>query len=580
MRTTTDIARDARAPKILYAGILVVLLLLVMPASATAQNGEEAAAEQEEEAAVEVARTYNRPADVVGIDYRQGTMSRYETALRSYLKRDYDRAEELAQATLAHEPRSIEAKWLLANIYDKTGQLGRMLQVMSELGVREAEESQFAFDVVNRGARGYVIEKLSEGPEDVREGAQLFVDLTEVDGAEQGTELVVFQEGDVLKHPVTLEILNVRQTVKADAEIVQVYDSYSVAEVTRLYEAFAVPRQEPDQGTASQVTSEDETPTDTADLRVAFRSEFEDFLYQQRLAQTGSTPRERTAEAPDYKLITMSDDYDGVGLSGAEGFTMDTDGTVFVADTQNHRVVQLDSDGEFVAAAGFQGSGPEEFQQPVDIETFNDQLVVVERVNHRLNILDQELNHVDIVGSRGTGATGLFESPAKAISYRNELYVLDSGNRRVQVFNVDLEPTQLEYRVEDAQDPPTSFTIVPNQYLVVVDYAGNQVFYYNLGETDAPAKVEDLPDAVAGSSISDVSYLGGSDGQGILAYALDGEHELAFVDAESQELIDSVGRRGSGEGQFNEPVQVMTQPGEIVVLERSNNRLQFVRDLP
>jgi hypothetical protein len=493
----------------------------------------------------------------------------------------------------------MEAKWLLANIYDKTGRLGLMMEVMRELGIREAEESQFAYDVVSQGARGYVI-ALRQSENGTRSGSaatddRLLVDLTAEDGVEQGDEMVVYEEGAVLRHPVTLEILDIRVTPKASAVVVDVSSSYTTVQVEQVYgeaSSFVIPGEgqaESADASESPETAEEQlaayfqsAENDPPDLRVAFRDEFEDFLYDRSLtqAQATSTTPERAPAEPDYETINMSANYDGVGLSGAEGFNLLPDGEVFVADTQNHRIVQLDGNGEFVTAVGFQGSGPDEFQQPVDIELFNDQLIVVERVNHRLNILDQDLNNLDIVGSRGTGAVGLFERPSKAISYRNELYVLDSGNQRVQVFDGDLEPTGVVYNVGDAEDEPTSFTIIPNQSVVVVDYVGNQVFYYNIGEPDSPARVEELPGDVAGSSISDVSYLRGADGRDLLAYALDGEHQLALVDAETQELVDTVGRRGRGEGQFNEPVQVKLQGGELVVLERRNNRLQIVRDLP
>ena len=524
---------------------------------------------QEEEAGQAV--DPNRPPDVVTLEYRAGTMDRYEVALRSYLKRDYERAAELAQATLTYEPDCIEASWLLANIYHKTGQLGLMMEEVGELGVREALESQFAYDIVNRGARGYVIDKVDSDEPAVSVGEDIYVDLTDADGVQEGAVLVLYQEGDVLTHPVTFEILNVDQSKKAEAEVQYLSDTFSVARITAIEEPFAI---DPDTGDGEEQAA----VTETREIRAMLKSQFENYRYQRELAQAESTP-EQPSDEPAFEPISLGDAYDGTELSDPEGFVIGTDGSLFVADTGNNRVVKLNADREFVATVGFQGSGPDEFQTPVDVTIFQDRVVVVDRGNHRLNILDQDLNPQQIAGSRGTGTPGRFTTPTKVVSYRGQLYVHDSGNNRVQVFDGNFEPTEVQFPITGAEDTTTSFTIVPRQYLVVLDYAGGQAIYYDLDSPGAPLRTEELPDEIAGRQISDVTFVN-LQGTAALAYTLDRDHQVAVVNAETQELITTIGRRGTRAGTFNQPIQVRSEADSLIVLERRNNRLQVIRDLP
>jgi DNA-binding beta-propeller fold protein YncE len=486
-----------------------------------------------------------RPPDVVSLDYRRGTMDRYNLALRSYLKRDFEAAERYAEATLQFEPDAIEAQWLLANIYHRTGRLGSMMEIARELGIREARESRFAYDILREGSKGYILSV----SDDI-----VTVDFIEADGAAPGEGLVIYEEGVVLRHPVTLEILDVDQPARAEAEIVQVFDNYSVARITS------------------------STAPVNRGMRAIFAAEYENFFYQQQISGAPAATPQTTGD-PSFGTIDLSQEFDGVTLTDPEGFFLAGDGNLFVVDTGNHRIVKLDQDRSFVRAAGFQGTGPDEFQNPVDITLFQGQLVVVERGNHRLNVLDQDLNPVRIVGSRGIGAPGRFNLPTKAVAEGGSLYVLDSGNQRVQVFNTNLEPTGAEFNASSAQDTPTSFTIIPGVALVVLDYIGGQALYFDLNSPGAPVRTLQLPSELANKSISDVVYARLKD-RDVLAYTLDIDHQVAIVDAESQELISMIGSRGTRAGNFNQPIQIRADGERLQVLERRNNRLQVIRNVP
>lgn len=116
------------------------------------------------------------------------------------------------------------------------------------------------------------------------------------------------------------------------------------------------------------------------------------------------------------------------------------DGSIFVADTFNHRIQKLTADGEFVKMWGIfaQGSDPESFWGPRGIAVDNQgNVLVTDTGNKRILVFDQDLNFITQFGGTGFEA-GEFDEPVGiAISKNGLVAVADTWNRRVQVFEVD-----------------------------------------------------------------------------------------------------------------------------------------------
>lgn len=70
------------------------------------------------------------------------------------------------------------------------------------------------------------------------------------------------------------------------------------------------------------------------------------------------------------------------------GFDTDQDGNIWIADTYNHRVVCLSPQGDELLSFGSQGFGPAEFQLPYDVAIFEDRLFVSDSGNQRIQIFD------------------------------------------------------------------------------------------------------------------------------------------------------------------------------------------------
>jgi sugar lactone lactonase YvrE len=122
------------------------------------------------------------------------------------------------------------------------------------------------------------------------------------------------------------------------------------------------------------------------------------------------------------------------------------DGTFYIADTANHRIVHVDETG-LIGAFGEFGAAPGQFSEPWDVAVDDDgNLYVADTWNHRIQKFDAAFTHLTSWGLWGetTGVgdpagQGLFYGPRSLVVNGDELFVADTGNKRVQVFTLEGE---------------------------------------------------------------------------------------------------------------------------------------------
>lgn len=116
------------------------------------------------------------------------------------------------------------------------------------------------------------------------------------------------------------------------------------------------------------------------------------------------------------------------------------DGRIFVTDSMNHRIQILDAKGGFLGSFGQEGQGMGQFSRPKGVTVDSDARVyVVDALFDNVQIFDDTGRLLLYFGEAGSEG-GAFWLPAGAAMFGNRLYVADSFNHRVQVFQTLVVP--------------------------------------------------------------------------------------------------------------------------------------------
>jgi sugar lactone lactonase YvrE len=119
------------------------------------------------------------------------------------------------------------------------------------------------------------------------------------------------------------------------------------------------------------------------------------------------------------------------------GIAVGPDGSVYVADTWNHRIQKFTPEGELLTMWGYFGQAetPDAFWGPRDVAVDNQgRVFVVDTGNKRVVVFDANGAYLNQFGGFGLEA-GKFDEPVGVtIDSAGQVYVADTWNQRIQVF--------------------------------------------------------------------------------------------------------------------------------------------------
>jgi uncharacterized protein (TIGR03663 family) len=157
------------------------------------------------------------------------------------------------------------------------------------------------------------------------------------------------------------------------------------------------------------------------------------------------------------------------------GIAVASDGSVFVADTWNHRIQKFTADGQFITTWGYfgQAEAPEAFWGPRDIALdAKGRLYVTDTGNKRIVIFDQNGNYIAQFGKAGFDPGEFDEQVGLAITAEGEIYITDTWNQRIQVFTFD-ETTLQGIYLRSWEVAAWSGQSIENKPYIAVDARGH-----------------------------------------------------------------------------------------------------------
>ena len=137
---------------------------------------------------------------------------------------------------------------------------------------------------------------------------------------------------------------------------------------------------------------------------------------------------------------------DGTGMKNPAGVAVAPDGTILVLDSENHRLIRLDADLNFVTQFGVTGEAKTDatgFNKPRSLTVdAAGNVFVLDTYNNRLVKLNTNLQYVGqfgVTGQSGADNTHLNAPVGVDVDSSGNVYVADQGMHRVVKFNNDLQ---------------------------------------------------------------------------------------------------------------------------------------------
>ncbi|MEK7216315.1 MAG: 6-bladed beta-propeller, partial [Chloroflexota bacterium] len=248
-------------------------------------------------------------------------------------------------------------------------------------------------------------------------------------------------------------------------------------------------------------------------------------------------------------------------LQAPKGVAVDRSGNVFVADSRANKVVKFDAAGRLVAQTGRLGTGDGEFTEPWGVAVDKSgNVYVADTWNHRIQKFDDQLRFVRRWGSYGnvSGAALSSQTPINffgprdvAVDGEGNLWVTDTGNKRVQKFSPDGAPLGVfgaPGRGPGQFQEPVSLAITSTGQILVVDTWNRRVQRFT---RDFRFEGEFPVSGWAGQSVANKPYIA-VDSRGNVVVTDPESHRILRYDASGAPLA-VLGRVGSDATALNGP---------------------------
>ncbi len=259
-------------------------------------------------------------------------------------------------------------------------------------------------------------------------------------------------------------------------------------------------------------------------------------------------------------------------MIGPFGVALEQDGALWVSDPSRYCLVKLSSSLQMQKTFGAPGSQPGRLNFPKGIATGPDGLYVVDSNNCRIQVFDINGRLEYTIGSVGTMG-GSFATPQGiAFDGAGRILLADTRNHRVHI----IENKKTIAIFGDLGDDPDQFRLPTacvakstGEYLVLDSKHGVvKVFDKNLRFTsEFPDRTQGALNMPQGMAIDDKDNLWVADTSA---------HKILQFSPQGQ-LLKALGGMGSEPGRFRTPTGVAVRGDLLYVADNGNGRIQVIK---